>query len=393
MSKSISFLLGAGFSAPMGYPVGNGLAESLLELTINDFTAYNSSLIPKKIRPKEDFGYRDSDDFSLEYLIDSIQLFNQKDNGFDYEQFYDFLCNNISTGQSFINLFKQGQYGINDFNQTIRVIRGIYTKLTNHFLKDGNCLGWYDNLGHSANNFSRYSSFCNALNSLSDESRLNVHSLNHDLVFEGLSKTGWLSADFSDGFSELGSPYYGEIRDNDERTFKVRLEHYNGEYEKPINLYKLHGSKDYLLFSDQKGITGVPENYLKTRYRVGYSELYKEKINNEGNLEYFNCWTNDQPDFLTGTTQKILRYNEPLLYKNLFDYFQANLKVAEKLVIIGYGGLDSEVNRLIQECFDYENRQIVIVDPYPGEGIKNLVDSLGARLIVKSIEEVDIERV
>ena len=37
--KSISFLLGAGFSAPMGYPIGNDMNESLLDFDEADLTA------------------------------------------------------------------------------------------------------------------------------------------------------------------------------------------------------------------------------------------------------------------------------------------------------------------------------------------------------------------
>lgn len=38
--KSISVLLGAGFSAPMGYPVGNGLNKELLNFDGKHSTIY-----------------------------------------------------------------------------------------------------------------------------------------------------------------------------------------------------------------------------------------------------------------------------------------------------------------------------------------------------------------
>lgn len=42
--KSISFLLGAGFSAPMGFPIGNDMNESLLDFddSILDFAPCGS---------------------------------------------------------------------------------------------------------------------------------------------------------------------------------------------------------------------------------------------------------------------------------------------------------------------------------------------------------------
>ena len=284
-------------------------------------------------------------------------------------------------------LFEKGIYG-DDYVQAVFTIRRLYVKLINASLIDGNGERHYDNKSHNSMAFLDLSAICLCLNSLASDYTLNIHSLNHDIVIEGLSRTQWLKHELSDGFTELGSPYFGEIRNSDGRVYKVRLEQYDGVYDKQINLYKLHGSIDYLLFSDQNGISGLPENYLKTRYGVGYSELYKEKKGADGRLEYFNCWINDHPDFLSGTTQKILRYEEPLLYKKLFDHFKENLKVADKLVIIGYGGSDSEVNKMLEDDFDFKNKESIIIDANPGEGVVSLSKALGAKLVSKSLEDV-----
>ena len=54
-------------------------------------------------------------------------------------------------------------------------------------------------------------------------------------------------------------------------------------------------------------------------------------------------------DFLTGTTSKIQRYNEPLLFRKLFKRFKNNLRKADMLIIIGHGCKDVGINEMIKE--------------------------------------------
>ena len=98
------------------------------------------------------------------------------------------------------------------------------------------------------------------------------------------------------------------------------------------------------------------------------------------------------PDFLTGTTSKILKYKEPF-YEDLFKQFQKNLEQAEKLIIIGYGGRDVEVNRIVLEHFDHQSKPSYIIDPYAGEEIRELGEKLGATLLPpeKTVETITIQ--
>lgn len=180
---------------------------------------------------------------------------------------------------------------------------------------------------------------------------INVHTLNHDLFFERLNRTEWINGELCDGFEELGSPYYGELL-HDNRSYKCRLERYTGNYDTKLRLYKLHGSKNYYLYSRNERPKFEPEGkYIKGKWGVGSGDFYKEKKGNDGNLVYENCWINYHSDFLTGTTSKIIRCREPLLYGPLFNLFESNLEQADMLIIIGYGCKDSEVNRIIFEKF------------------------------------------
>jgi hypothetical protein len=94
--KSISMLLGAGFSAPMGYPVGNGLNEELLNFDDNlvDF-APSGELAISTDGQKPQFqlyGIRNYHQKRFEFCQRLIhEYYVAHDNMFDYELFYDFI--------------------------------------------------------------------------------------------------------------------------------------------------------------------------------------------------------------------------------------------------------------------------------------------------------------
>lgn len=98
------------------------------------------------------------------------------------------------------------------------------------------------------------------------------------------------------------------------------------------------------------------------------------------------------PDSLTGTTSKELRYQEPF-YTELFDQFKKNRQQAEKLIIIGYGGKDEEVNKIIREHFDHKNKPSYIIDPYAGDAVRKLAREIGATILPpeKTVETVTAE--
>ena len=61
--KSISFLLGAGFSAPKGYPIGNQLNEKLLTCTGDNFAfSPSGTLVVNNDGTKPDLGYKNQYD-------------------------------------------------------------------------------------------------------------------------------------------------------------------------------------------------------------------------------------------------------------------------------------------------------------------------------------------
>ncbi|MES2139746.1 MAG: hypothetical protein V4511_08540, partial [Bacteroidota bacterium] len=213
---------------------------------------------------------------------------------------------------------------------------------------------------------------------------VHIHNLNHDLFFERLGHTDWLQNNISDGFTEMGSPYYGKYKE----IYMVRLPYYNGIYNTNFRLYKLHGSVDqYPFHTKHFGIVG----YIKIKKGIGKTEHYKEITNEKGELEYHNDWLNYHSDFLSGTTSKILRYNEPQYYEKVFKNFENNLGSSEKLVIIGYGCLDEEVNNLIAKFYlNVNTKPIYMVNPYPGEAVLKFCKIFNTKLIKKSPEEIQL---
>ena len=133
---------------------------------------------------------------------------------------------------------------------------------------------------------------------------------------------------------------------------------------------------------------------LSSKAEIDRYAIKKELKSDNGKIFYEELPSSyHHPDFLTGTTAKTLRYKEPLLYKKLFEHFEKNLHHAEKLIIIGYGGRDVEVNRIVLEHFDHQSKPSYIIDPYAGEEIRELGEKLGATLLPpeKTVETVTIQ--
>lgn len=386
--ESISILLAAGFSAPKGYPVGNTLNESLTKLDTSKISFSPDGRLAVSIDGnKPDFGYRTSYDLEFEFCLDLIKHYNQKKGNFDYEEFYDYLLEEAVNDKEAEDLATD--YLKNkDYFQIIFALRNIYNQLVAYFLKDGIGTNWYDNEPYQiGNTYSGYTGFLRYLKHIGNTNIVNIHTLNHDLFFESLNKTDFLSGELCDGFEELGSQYYGTLS-IDNRSYKCRLQRYTGDYSKKYRLFKLHGSLDYCVYYRNDGISLVAENYIKSRYAIGVSNILKEIRDKKGILSYERCFVNYHADFLTGTTSKIKRYEEPLLYNKLFDIFKANLKDANKLIIVGYGAKDSEVNKLIVENFDFKNKKTFIVDPYAGTTVESFARVINAKIIKKQLESL-----
>lgn len=388
---TVSFLLGAGFSAPMGYPIGNELNRLLLN-SRNENIGFSSegSLVVTTDGSKPDFGYKSSHQIDFEFACQMMDYFSSISNGFDYEEFYDYSVTSVFHDPEIEKIAEPFLDGNNSVHSLISSLRKVLNQLVSYYLKDREGKRFYDDqptmLGEQCQG---YTGIMKCISALLKNSIINIHTLNHDLFFESFNRSDFLSGDLSDGFEELGSPYYGELTVND-RKYKVRLERYTGNYTSNLRLFKLHGSRDYEIFYRKECGLIVPDVYIKTRYGIGHTDHFKEIKNENGRLDYQNSWINYHGDFLTGTSSKILRYSEPLLFNKLFEHFKSNLEKSVSLIIVGYGAKDMEINKMIFQHYNFAYNKVFIIDPYPSKRLIDFGLKLKAKFITKHLEDIKV---
>jgi len=389
--NTISFLLGAGFSAPIGYPIGKKLNEFLLN-SKNENIEFHSigSLAVNTDGTKPDFGYKSSHQIEFEFCCQLMDYYASISKGFDYENFYDYIIDLVYYNKEVEKIAEPFLNGTNSVRSLIGGLKKVLNQLVAYYLRDRDGNKYYDDQPYLLDKyFLGYTGIMNCISDLSNSSIINIHTLNHDLFFESFNNTEFLNGKLCDGFEELGSPYYGDLRCNN-RKYKVRLARYTGNYSTNLRLFKLHGSLNYEIFYKTEGSNLIPDIYIKTRYGIGHTDHYKEIKNQNGQLEYQNSWINYHADFLTGTSSKILRYKEPLLFNKLFEHFRNNLEHSDTLIIIGYGAKDMEINKMIFQHFNFSNNKVFILDPYPSDRLVDIGIKLKAKIISKQLDNINI---
>lgn len=389
--KSISILLGAGFSAPMGYPIGNSLNEHLQNFDDSklDFTP-SGSLATSTNGTKPQFQISGGYNNHQKYFIFCKRLIKEyaETHPFDYEEFYDFIKTDEAKQERYQKLCSDLFNEYENYDHFLHNVSHIYNQMVAYLLKDKNGKWQYDNEPFKVNNVDGYNGFLNYLLLLSKNFIVHVHTLNHDVLFESFNHTFYINGNISDGFDEFGSEYYGKL-EHDQRIYHCRLERYTGRYNTPIRLYKLHGSLDYVPFY-RTLVNGsmIPDKYVKTKWGIGAGDIIKSRKSKVGyDISPFEY----HADFLTGTTSKIQRYKEPLLFKKLFKKFKNNLKNAEKLIIIGYGCKDKGINELIKENFDFKHKPSYIIDAYATEESQVYLfkEEINAKLLKTEINDIN----
>ena len=384
-----SILLGAGFSVNKGYPTANQLNKKLIQLDAEDFFIYTDGTVFLKEKNIEDPCWYSTDFKHKYFVVKLIEYYIKQKETFNYEEFYDFY-NEFYRGkededfnifcEEFRNEYNSKTNNLNLLSQTNK----IFNQLISLFLVDSEGKKFYDSIHYCKPTYDGYSGFLNCIETWGNEGITHIHTLNHDIFFETLKSTDWIQGKLSDGFEESGSKFYGSLKDN----YKVRLPYFTNNFTEQYRLYKLHGSFDQFPFHIQD--TGI-DTYVKIKLGIGTTELYKEVEDDKGGYEYINDWMNYHPDFLSGTTSKILRYREPWYYEKVFNNFEKNLVNSNKLVLIGYGCGDSEINNIIEQNFDYKNYPMFVVDPYPSQQIKEFVQKFNAKLIEKTPDNLKKE--
>lgn len=388
--KQLSFILGAGFSAPDKYPTRKELNERLRKISHKEIMIHTdgtSFFLNGQKDPNADLTNIHEKLFLEKFIDFYTSEIIDKFEDFDYETFFDFY-QGIHLGRNKCDKF-------NDFADKFRKEHNRFTDNTNllanfhnsfNQILAGQLMRWPKRV-HLAKYYTKYPEFLTFIEEISNlYDKVQFHTLNHDLLLEELSNSDAMQAELSDGFEELGSPFYSY--NNDRQT--VRLRRFTNSFNKKFCLYKLHGSIDQYIYN----FKNEEFTAIKVPYGVSKHDLMKEFQSNNGDLEYDKCFWNYYPDFLSGTTEKINSYREKHYYKPIFDHFTENLKNSECLISIGYGLGDSKINEFIKTNFliDSTKKMIVITPHKPDSDLFTFpnVVYFGSG---KGVQQIDIKEI
>jgi len=349
--RHIAFILGAGFSVPAGYPTANKLNEDI-KLIINN----------KKYQ-----SFQDRHNGILEsYIFDKVLIDYNQINNFNYEEYFDVLNNEIGNKldqnrlRSYIEsgMYKYFWKGKKEFesqicnNQISSIFNAVIKECNNYkALVEGRCEEYQNIIAHALLNgnidgkcHSFNKCYLNFVKILTEYRRngyqIDIFTLNHDLFLESILSLKELKDDVCTGF---GSDVK-IIRNKKYVVFNVNF------YNKPIKVYKLHGSID------------IHELSFYNRQEKKFIKILDGYSDSNAFLMDTDKGVNIIPMFLTGRkTKKLQYYNEP--YKSLFKEFKKHLDMADKLVVIGYGGNDNVINNVVKDYYNWKEKQLIVVAP------------------------------
>ena len=91
MDNSVTFILGAGFSVPAGFPTAKKLGEQIINSGNMPIAFRNGKLCFRNDGTKPDFGFNDPTEEAFQFGLRLINYYNSKYSSFQYEDFYDYL--------------------------------------------------------------------------------------------------------------------------------------------------------------------------------------------------------------------------------------------------------------------------------------------------------------
>lgn len=348
----VSLLLGAGFSAPNGYPTSSTLNNRLKKIDASEILiAPSGTAFFLNGQPDINAILSTEKRFFVQRFLEFYQhKINKEKKSFHYEDFFDYYTD-LLQGKTededysgFAKIFLTDYGYPSDERQLLHEFDKTYQQLIAGRL--------YKRIEHvHTSGYPGYQGYLKLLSKLGEDNFVHIHTLNHDLLMEQLEHTDELAFKFSDGFTELGSPYYFR---KDGMTVRTRM--FNNIFDKRFRLYKLHGSVDNLNYKFNHEI-----EIVKHIHGANYTDLMREYTGENGKLNYHQFPWNWHPNYLSGTTAKTRYYSESYYYKQMFEHFNKNLQNSSLLIIIGYGFNDLEINRMIQEEFLSRNEVVVMV--------------------------------
>ena len=394
--KHFSFLLGAGFSKPAGYPLATEINSKFKSLTNKDFmitTSQSAHLIKRGVGQNwliEKYQYMFVEEF--------IKFYNDKiipDSEFHYEDFFDYY-NDLNKREelsidekSFFDEFKKKyDYPLNHKNLLFDFDR-TFNQLVAHFIT----VEWPISASMTKPYLKHeHAEFLYLLEYLEEENyKVHIHTLNHDLLMEKYFHTQTLGNKISDGFDDSYSPYFANITlsvDKNPYTYDVRLKRFKNKFDSQFNLYKLHGSVDNYVFN----LNNNKYDMIKWAYSLNEDSIYKEITTHLGEIKRENFYMDVIPEFLSGTTEKLKHYERTVYYSQIFKRFFQNLINSRNLIVIGYGFKDSKINEYLKTFFLNDPQKLMLViDVVKPQS--EILEQNNVKFIAKNVIDLDIEEI
>jgi|SRR5690606_27697156 len=397
--KHISFLLGAGFSKPAGYPLASEINNKFKNLTHRDFMIHTSQSA-NLIAPGQEQNWL-IEKYQYMFVEEFIRFYDENiipEQDFHYEDFFDYYNDlnrrdELSETEStfFAEFGRKYDYPLDhhsllfDFNRT-------YNQLVAHFIT----VEWPISVSSLKPYLKQeHAEFLYLLEHLAANYKVHIHSLNHDLLMEKYFHTQTLGNKISDGFDNSYSPYFADVtmykNNNGNRkafTYDVRLRRFTNSYNNIFNLYKLHGSVDNYVFN----LNNKRYDMIKQVYGINEGSIYKEITTHFGEVRKENFYIDVIPEFLSGTTEKLRHYGRTVYYNQVFKHFFQNLSKSKHLIVIGYGFKDSKINEHLNNYFlkDSQKSMLVIDITKPETAILN---QNNVKFVSKSVLDLDIQEI
>jgi hypothetical protein len=400
MKPIISLLLGSGFSIPEGLPSTSQLNQRMSMIGEDEILIHTdqTAIFLNGQEDRNRWSGRDERLFLQEFLKYYSKEVLKPGEEFHYETFYDFYSGYLTNNENAEAIEKFWK----DFNEKYlserEHVRDCYNRISDFNRSYNQLLAsqlhrsqYFNDINTS--DYPPFDAFIRFLKNKMKDYDIKIHTLNHDLFMDWLGHNhGDIWQYFSDGFQLEGSPFYGSVsydfNQNSDRpivhkTYMVKLEHYVNNYNKPICLFKLHGSIFniivYLQRPEQRRVR-LKSNYAVSRFHI---EFYDEKSNEH---HFDNLHDEAAPDFLSGTTNKTRYYTKDPYYVNLFEHFERNLNASDTLIVIGYGFKDYGINEYLEKHFLSRGGKMIVISPHKPDS--DLLDKYNAIFVGKGITEM-----
>ncbi len=397
--KNFSFLLGAGFSKPAGYPLATEINNKFKNLTHKDFMIHTSQSAHLIKKGQEQNWLIEKYDYM--FVEEFIKFYNESiipGKDFDYEIFFDYYndldrrSDLTATEKHFFDDFgRKYDYPL-DHHHLLHSFDRTYNQLIANFIT----VEWPESVSlippYRKNDHAR---FLELLEFLGNHFIVHIHTLNHDLLMEKYFHTTTLGKKISDGFTDSYSPYFADmtifVNKNDNKkayTHDIRLRRFTNKFDSSFNLYKLHGSVDNYVFN----LNNKRYDMIKYVYGMNEGSIYKEITTYLGEIKKENFYVDVIPEFLSGTTEKLRHYERTVYYKHVFNHFFQNLQNSNHIIVIGYGFRDSKINEYLKTYFlqDPQKKMLVINVTKPQSDILELKN---VEFVASDILDIDIEGV